>query len=117
MFCLSIYSTKLLRERDWGSATGCLIKDVKEKGVPEDAEALHIMYQRAEKCLEYIKEKFNEMTLIVVSHGLFLRVLQAVVLGCDKSQVPRMENAEIRKMELEDFSCRGKIMSEEISAS
>ena len=38
--------------------------------------------------------------ILVVSHGLFCRVLQAACLGLSIRAVPRMDNAEVRRVRL-----------------
>ncbi len=91
--------TPLLRERDWGPLTGQKIKCAIAM-IDEHAESVESMFARAKSFLNQITESEEERTVLVVSHGLFCRVLQGACLGKTIREIPRMENAEVRHLTL-----------------
>lgn len=98
---LQIISTPLLRERDWGSATGMVVDGVTKIVIPADAETVEGMKQRARLFLNYVKSAFPEKTLLAVSHGLFCRCIQAVFHSVEIADVKPMSNTETRKIEIQ----------------
>ena len=71
---LPVVYTPLLRERDWGrSMGGSLLKE----RVPIDpsAESVEAMFDRAQSFLRLLLENHSGQRILVVSHGLFLRIL------------------------------------------
>ncbi len=91
--------TPLLRERDWGPFTGMDI--LKARTLIDDrAETMDALFRRARTFLTDTARRFDGSQVLVVSHGLFCRVLQAACLGLAIRAVPRMDNAEVRRVTL-----------------
>lgn len=88
----------LLRERDWGSFTGKEIAYAQTHTIPEDAESVEQLFERAKKFLLYVNQTFPEKRVLAVGHGLFNRTLQAALYGCTIRDIPRMQNAEVREL-------------------
>ncbi len=97
---LQVIGTPLLRERDWGSATGMVVDGVTKIVIPADAETVDGMKKRAKLFLDYVKAAFPEKTVLAVSHGLFCRCIQAVFCGVEIADVKPMGNTETRKIEI-----------------
>lgn len=97
---LQVIDTPLLRERDWGSATGMVVDGVTKIVIPADAETVDNMKQRARLFLDYVKSAFPKNTVLVVSHGLFCRCIQAVFRGVEITDVKPISNTETRKIEI-----------------
>ncbi len=95
-----VVTTPLLRERDWGSFTGRYIPDLKDEVWPDDIESLDTLLDRAAHFINYVKEKYPHKTVVAVGHGIINKAIQAVLLNKTMSDIPRMENAEIREYEL-----------------
>lgn len=91
--------TPLLRERDWGPFTGMDILKARTM-IDERAESIGSMIRRARTFLETVGGQHGDERVLVVSHGLFCRVMQAVCLGKTLREIPRMSNAEVRVIEL-----------------
>ena len=85
---LEVVTTPLLRERDWGGFTGRFIPDLKNEVWPDDIETLENLLSRAGK------------KVLAVGHGIINKAVQAVYYGKPMSEVQRMMNAEVRKLEL-----------------
>ncbi len=92
--------TRLLRERDWGSATGMVVDGVNGIVVPKDAESVKAMEARARTFVDFLMKMYGGKTVLVVSHGLFCRCLRAVLGGVGMADIDRMENADIVKIEI-----------------
>ena len=91
--------TPLLRERDWGPFTGMDI--LKARTLIDDrAETMDALFRRARTFLTDTARRFDGSQVLVVSHGLFCRVLQAACLGVTLRDIPRMDNAEVRRVTL-----------------
>ncbi|EGG55263.1 phosphoglycerate mutase family protein [Paraprevotella xylaniphila YIT 11841] len=104
---LLLESTPLLRERDWGPFTGMDILKARTK-IDHRAEPVESMFRRAETFLLNIVSRYKDKRVLVVSHGLFCRVIQAACLGKTIRDIPRMDNAEVRRLILTppfSFSC------------
>lgn len=97
---LQVINTPLLRERDWGSATGMVVDGVTKIVIPSDAETVDNMKKRAKLFLDYVKAAFPGKTVLAVSHGLFCRCIQAVFRGVEIADVKPMGNTETRKIEI-----------------
>lgn len=95
---ITITPCPLLRERDWGNSTGKAISLARSEGIASDAESVNDMYKRALQFLSFSKEKYDNKKILAVGHGLFNRIIQAVLLGCSKKDIPRMQNAEVRHL-------------------
>ena len=96
--------TRLLREIDWGSWTGVKIASVDTTCLPADAESKEMLYERAGRFVEYLRQHYEGRTVLVVAHGLVNRSIQAQCEGVGVEHlydVPHMKNAEVRKFVLE----------------
>lgn len=96
----TVVTTPLLRERDWGSFTGCHIPELKDRKWPDDIESLQALKERAGKFLDFIREQYPGQTVLAVGHGIINKAVQAVFHGKEMNEIPRMENAEFRILEL-----------------
>lgn len=90
----------LLRERDFGIHTGGPYISISHALDPS-AETMEHVAQRAADFLNKMARERDGEQLLVVSHGLFLRVLQAVFHGVETRAIERMDNAEVRLLELD----------------
>ena len=99
---LEVVTTPLLRERDWGGFTGRFIPDLKNEVWPDDIETLENLLSRADEFIAYVKKTFPGKKVLAVGHGIINKAVQAVYYGYGKpmSEVQRMMNAEVRKLEL-----------------
>lgn len=106
----------LLRERDFGIHTGGPYIKISQELDPS-AETMERLSQRAADFLnevmrssgcevmgssgcEIMRSSAPSLNILAVSHGLFLRVLQAVYHGVEVRSIEKMENAEVRVLEL-----------------
>lgn len=87
---------KLLRERDWGSLTGCHVRRAKAENIPADAESVEEMFTRAHRFLSFVTQSYPDKTVLCIGHGLFCRCIMAANAGCTIRDIPRMQNAEVR---------------------
>lgn len=97
-------TTPLLREIDWGSWTGLPLDSVDRTQLPSDAETREMLYDRARRCLDYIREHYEGKTILVVAHGLINRSLRANVEGIPAdglTSVPHMDNCELICLKIE----------------
>lgn len=93
------YRTELLREINWGSWTGMLIKDVDIKNLPSDVETQEMLYERAGNFVKYLKKNYDG-TILAVGHGLINRAIQANIQDIPLSNIriiERVNNCEVRK--------------------
>lgn len=97
---LEVVTTPMLRERDWGSFTGRYIPDLKDEVWPDDIETLEALSDRARKFLHFIKTHYEGKTVLAVGHGIVNKAIQAVHYGKQMREVERMNNCEIRTLEL-----------------
>lgn len=95
-----VRTTPLLRERDWGSFTGRYIPDLKNEVWPDDIESLDALKARAMVFLDYIKKEYPGQSILAVGHGIINKAIQAVYYGKEMKEIPRMDNAEIRELEI-----------------
>ncbi len=93
---LSVTTTPLFRERDWGSFTGCFIPDLKGKVWPDDIESEEALLLRARAFLLYILATYPEKRVVAVGHGIMNKAILAVYARCPMREVQRMMNAEVR---------------------
>ncbi len=93
-------TTPLLRERDWGSFTGRYIPDLKGLPWPADVEPKSHLLCRAQQFLDFIRNHYPDRRVLAVGHGIVNKAIQAVYHHCDMSQVERMQNAEVRILQL-----------------
>jgi len=93
---LSVKTTPLLRERDWGSFTGRFIPDLKGEVWPNDIESEPALLQRAADFLQYMTATYPAKRVVAVGHGIMNKAILAVYAGCTMCEVQRMMNAEVR---------------------
>ncbi|NPD92360.1 histidine phosphatase family protein [Xylanibacter muris] len=93
---MSVETTPLLRERDWGSFTGRFIPSLAGEEWPDDIETADALRERAGSFLEYIRERYPGMTVLAVGHGIINKAVQAVYYNKDMKDIERMDNAEVR---------------------
>ncbi len=93
---LSVKTTPLLRERDWGSFTGRFIPDLKGEVWPNDIESEPALLQRAADFLQYMTATYPGKRVVAVGHGIMNKAILAVYAGCTMREVQRMMNAEVR---------------------
>lgn len=97
---LSVVTTPLLRERDWGSFTGRFIPSLKGEVWPDDIETLEALLARARRFLDYVRTRYEGKTVLAVGHGIVNKAIQAVYYGKQMSEVERMANCDVRQLEL-----------------
>ena len=114
---MTITLCPLLRERDWGHSTGTAISLARSEGIASDAESINDMYRRALQFLSFTKDKYDNKKVLAVGHGLFNRIIQAVLLGCSKKEIPRMQNAEVRHLIVDQLPNTCYCEEESISAN
>ena len=93
---LSVATTPLLRERDWGSFTGRFIPDLKGEVWPDDIESEEALLLRARSFLIYITATWPGKRVVAVGHGIINKAILAVYAQCPMHEVQRMLNAEVR---------------------
>lgn len=93
----TIVYTPLLRERDMGRLTGLTIA-----GHPADdsVESGSQCTVRARQLLELVAQRYAGKRLLVVSHGYFLRFLQAAATGQPATGIPHFANCELRRIDI-----------------
>lgn len=103
---LPVTYTSLLRERDWGLSTGVSL--LKQR-VPIDpsAEPVEAMFDRAVEFLNLVMRECPGKRVLVVSHGLFIRILISAIEGVFYKQVVPMSNAEVRRFTLDHLPAKG----------
>ena len=97
---MDIILEPLLRERDFGKYTGMPYGTIIAPD-DKDVEDVDRLYSRAGTWLEKITSRYDNQVVLAVSHGLFLRFIQAVCLNKTVRDIPRMENAEVRRITLQ----------------
>ena len=93
---LPVTTTKLLRERDWGSFTGRYIPDLRGEVWPDDIESEETLLERARSFLIYITTTYPDKRVVAVGHGIINKAILAVYAQCPMREVQRMMNAEVR---------------------
>lgn len=96
--CDVVY-TPLLRERDMGRLTGLPVAGAV---IDDTVESFDQAAIRARQFIDWIASRHSGAQLLVVSHGYFLHVLQAVVEGKTYKQVARVHNCELRRLIVND---------------
>ncbi|MCQ2212354.1 MAG: histidine phosphatase family protein [Bacteroidaceae bacterium] len=89
----------LIRERNFGIHTGMPYKGITGELDPS-AETVEAMFRRAAEWLHKVAREHEGQTVLVISHGLFLRVIQGAFHGKTIRDIVPMENAEVRTIEL-----------------
>lgn len=106
----------LLRERDFGSFTRVKIDYARSHPVPDDAESVEALFNRAHRFIQYIIDHYPDQTVLAVGHGLFDRCIQAALRGVAIGDIPHMANAEVRRLELTPTSQATVNTADEVSA-
>lgn len=97
---LEVLTTPLLRERDWGSYTGRFIPDLKGEVWPDDIETLENLLSRAGEFIAYVKQTFPGKKVLAVGHGIINKAIQSYYYQKPMNEIQRMQNAEVRILEL-----------------
>lgn len=95
---LPFITTKLLRERNWGSFTGRYIPELKNEQWPDDIETLDALKKRAQQFIDLIRESYPDKTVLAVGHGIINKAIQSVYYNLPMNQVQKMMNAEVREL-------------------
>lgn len=99
---LSVTTTPLLRERDWGSFTGKYIPDLQAVTQwPDDIESLDHLKQRAKDFMEWLTKTFPDQTVLAVGHGIINKAIQSVYYNKPMNEIQKMNNAEVRTLHLD----------------
>jgi probable phosphoglycerate mutase len=93
---LSVETTPLLRERDWGGFTGRFIPDLRGEVWPDDIESEEALLQRAHDFLQIMTATYDGKRVVAVGHGIINKAILAVYASCSMKEVQRMMNAEVR---------------------
>ena len=101
---LPVVPCPMLRERDWGEFTGKSLLGLRTTIFPESVETVEEMFRRAEKLIRYLQKAFNGKTVLAIGHGLFNRCLIATLEGKQIRDVPRIQNTEVRIVEISQFT-------------
>ena len=99
---LPVNTTPLLRERDWGDFTGSYIPDVKNAVWPPNVETIGSLRERARRFLHYIRTTYPDQRVLAVGHGIINKAIQAVYYDRPMSEVTKMDNAEVRILDIDD---------------
>ena len=96
---------------------------LRDRELDPSAETMEQLAQRAADFLNKVgvlptpSADPSSPCLLAVSHGLFLRVLQAVFHHCDVRQIEKMENAEVRCLEWEPGMHFGTLLQQEVGGT
>ena len=93
---MTVQTTPLLRERDWGGFTGRFIPELKGEVWPEDIESEEALLERARQFLIYMTATYPGKRVVAVGHGIINKAILAVYAQCPMREVQRMLNAEVR---------------------
>ena len=96
-FQLPLRPSPLLRERDWGEYTGHDIATLPKGEFPPSVESVPLMMLRAKKFLSNLYCEFagTDTEVLLVSHGVFSRCLQAAALEKNIWEIPKIQNGEM----------------------
>ena len=97
---LPVVTTPLLRERDWGDFTGRYIPELKGATFPDNVESLPGLLARAGRFLDYVRASYPGKRVLAVGHGIVNKAVQAVAWGKTMGEVQRMDNGEVRVLEV-----------------
>lgn len=98
---VKVQPTPLLRERDWGDFTGRYIPDLQGLPFPENVESLEEMKRRARRFLDEMSSRYPNQTVLAVGHGIINKAIQSVLHHRPMSEIKRMDNAEVRMLNLQ----------------
>ena len=93
---MTVQTTPLLRERDWGGFTGRFIPELKGEVWPDDIESEEALMERARQFLIFITATYPGKRVVAVGHGIINKAILAVYAQCPMREVQRMMNAEVR---------------------
>ena len=93
-------TTTLLRERGWGSATGMIVDGKTRIKIPDDAESVNALRERAKIFIKFVTDTYPDKNVLAISHGLFCRFIQSVFYNKQIPEITPMKNTEIRKLTL-----------------
>ena len=91
---LTVQTTPLLRERDWGDWTGRYIPDLQDLPLPDNVEKMEDLLHRAQSFLQWVKNNYPDKTILAVGHGIINKAIQAVHYGKPTREIPKMSNAD-----------------------
>lgn len=116
---LPITYDPLLRERDWGSLTGHPIAEAQalHGQFPPDVETTAQMSARTLQFMRWATATYPEARLLIVTHGLYARCLQATYRRLPIGDIARMANAECRRLDIDSALLPSTIKSEESGAA
>lgn len=116
---LKVKETPLLRERDWGELTLHPVAEAKAmKTFPPSVESMKEMKKRAGEFLSLLEKNYSGQVVMAVSHGLFIRCIQALVEGVDTHQTPRVQNCELRRFTIDrDIATTYRQSGEDIASA
>lgn len=98
---VSLVLEPLLRERDWGPLTGKTIEEAHQyPDIDNCGETIADLYKRAESLLRKWESEYDGKTIIAIGHGMTNRVLQAAYKGVSVREIEKMDNAEVRHIEI-----------------
>lgn len=97
-----IITTKLLRERDWGSFTNKYIPSIEDLNNPnkwpKDIEPISDLKQRASEFILWIKSNYNGKIVLAVGHGIINKAIQSVYWNKPMNIIKPMANLEVRTL-------------------
>ena len=93
---MTVQTTPLLRERDWGGFTGRFIPELKGEVWPDDIESEEALLERARQFLIYMTATYPGKRVVAVGHGIINKAILAIYAQCPMREVQRMMNAEVR---------------------
>lgn len=94
--------TPLLRERDWGSATGMVVDKDHCITIPPDVESIKAVKERARIFLDFVARTYAGKNVLAVSHGFFCRIIQTVYHNVEIPDIQPMKNSEVRMLDLSE---------------
>lgn len=97
---LTIVTTPLLRERDWGDFTGKYIPSLKGAAWPDNVETLDHLLDRARQFLDFVLTNYPDQTVVAVGHGIINKAIQAVYHNTLMRKVEKMQNCEVRILDI-----------------
>lgn len=97
---MTVKTTTLLRERNWGDFTGRFIPDLKGLPMPDNVEKMDDLLERAKLFLYRIKANYSNQTVLAVGHGIINKAIQAAHYSKLTREIPKMSNVEYRILQL-----------------
>ena len=97
---LPVVMTPILRERDWGELTGEPVPPSFDIEWPESVETEEHVKDRARRFIQFVIDHYPGKVVLAVGHGMVNRAIQAVHYGREMKDIARMNNADIRILEL-----------------